>query len=150
MKVLIADKFESVGIEAIKELFCEVYFEPELTGETLGEALVRVNPDILIVRSTKVQAEALQMAKQLSLIIRAGAGYDTIDVQAASKRGVFVANCPGKNSLAVAELTMGLLLSLDRMIPDQVSDLREGKWNKKFYSGQGKGLHGHTLGIISF
>lgn len=150
MKVLIADKFESVGIEAIKELFCEVEFKPDVSGDSLKDALASTDPDILVVRSTKVPEDVQKAGSRLSLIIRAGAGYDTIDVESASNRGIFVANCPGKNSIAVAELTMGLLICCDRMIPDQTMELREGKWNKKLYSGKGRGLHGHTLGIIGF
>jgi D-3-phosphoglycerate dehydrogenase len=88
-------------------------------------------------------------AGHLTLIVRAGAGYDNIDVKAASARGIYVANCPGKNSLAVAELAFGLILALDRRIPDNVIDLRAGKWNKKEYS-KSRGLHGRTLGIIGF
>ena len=80
-------------------------------------------------------------------MIRAGAGIDTIDVNAASGLGVFVSNCPGKNSIAVAELVLGLLLSMDRRIPDQAADLRDGKWGKGEYS-KARGLYGRTLGIV--
>ena len=103
---------------------------------------------MLIVRSTAVTASMLERAS-LSLIVRAGAGYNSIDVAAASRRGIFVSNCPGRNAVAVAELTLGLILSLDRRIPDNVADLRSGRWNKKEYA-RAKGLHGHTLGLIGF
>src|SRR4051812_31705174 len=83
----------------------------------------------------------------LSLVVRAGAGYNTIDVATASKRGIYVSNCPGKNAIAVAELAIGLLLSLDRRIPDNVADLRAGTWNKKEYS-KAAGLFGRTLGVV--
>jgi len=148
MKVLVADKMEKAGVEGLKELECEVMLEPSLDGETLKEALRSFDPDVLIVRSTKVSAEVVDVAKRLSLIIRAGSGYDTIDVDRASGRGIFVANCPGKNSIAVAELAFGLLLSCDRMIPDQTAELRAGTWNKKYYSGVGAGLYSRWLGII--
>jgi D-3-phosphoglycerate dehydrogenase len=131
MKVLIADKFEKVGIDGLKELGCTVLFEPEVKAEALPELIRKVDPNIIIVRSKKVTAD----------------GIDTIDVAAASDLGVFVSNCPGKNSIAVAELVMGLLLACDRRIPDQVSDLRQGKWNKAEYS-KGRGLYGRTLGIV--
>jgi D-3-phosphoglycerate dehydrogenase len=147
MKVLIADKFEKVGIDGLKELGCTVVSQPDLTASTLPQALVTHDPSVLIVRSTKVTAEALRSGPSLGLVIRAGAGIDTIDVPAASDRGVFVANCPGKNSIAVAELVLGLLLACDRRIPDQVADLRAGKWNKGEYS-KAYGLHGRTLGIV--
>jgi D-3-phosphoglycerate dehydrogenase len=80
------------------------------------------------------------------VVIRAGAGVNAIDVAAASARGVYVANCPGRNSVAVAELTLGLLIALDRRIPDNVVALRAGKWDKKSFS-EAPGLHGRTLGI---
>ena len=80
-------------------------------------------------------------------MIRAGAGIDTIDVATASSHGVFVSNCPGKNSIAVAELVLGLLLACDRRIPDQVAELRAGTWNKGEFS-KARGLHGRTLGIV--
>ena len=147
MKVLIADKFEKVGIDGLKELGCTVVSQPELTAATLPAALKAQDPSVLIVRSTKVTAEALRSGPSLGLVIRAGAGIDTIDVPAASDRGVFVSNCPGRNSIAVAELVLGLLLSCDRRIPDQVADLRAGKWNKGEYS-KARGLHGRTLGVV--
>src|SRR5215210_5115908 len=143
MKVLIADKFEKVGIDGLKELGCTVVSEPGVKAEALAALLQQVDPNILIVRGKKVNAEALRAGTALSLVIRAGAGIDTIDVAAASELGVFVSNCPGKNSIAVAELVMGLLLTCDRRIPDQVSDLRHGRWNKAEYS-KARGLHGRT------
>jgi D-3-phosphoglycerate dehydrogenase / 2-oxoglutarate reductase len=147
MKVLIADKFEKVGIDGLKELGCTVLSRPELTAEALPAAVKEVDPHILIVRSTKVNADTLHAGTSLTLVIRAGAGIDTIDVPTASSRGIFVSNCPGKNSIAVAELVMGLVLACDRRIPDQVADLRQGKWNKAEYS-KARGLYGRTLGIV--
>jgi D-3-phosphoglycerate dehydrogenase len=147
MKVLIADKFEKVGIDGLKDLGCTVVFEPEVKAEALPELMRQIDPHILIVRSKKVNADALRAGAALTLVIRAGAGIDTIDVGAASDLGVFVSNCPGKNSIAVAELVLGLLLACDRRIPDQVADLRQGKWNKASYS-KARGLYGRTLGIV--
>ncbi|GAB4549626.1 MAG: hypothetical protein Tsb0013_11030 [Phycisphaerales bacterium] len=147
MRVLIADKFQASGIQALKEAGCEVESRPDLTPETIGAAGKEFGADILVVRSTKVPAAVFDEAGSISLVIRAGAGYDTIDVDAASKRGVFVANCPGKNSIAVAELAWGLILACDRLIPRQTQDLREGKWDKKGYS-KAQGVYGRTLGVI--
>jgi D-3-phosphoglycerate dehydrogenase / 2-oxoglutarate reductase len=147
MKVLIADKFEKVGIDGLKELGCTVVSQPEVKAEALPELMRTADPNILIVRGKKVNADALRAGTALSLVIRAGAGIDTIDVAAASELGVFVSNCPGRNSIAVAELVMGLLLSCDRRIPDQVADLRQGRWNKSEYS-KARGLYGRTLGIV--
>jgi D-3-phosphoglycerate dehydrogenase len=110
------------------------------------QAVEQFRPDVLVVRSTKV-TEALLHAGALKLVIRAGAGYNTIDVAAASRRGIYVSNCPGKNSIAVAELAFGLILALDRRIADNVQSLREGQWNKAEYS-KARGLFGRTLGLI--
>ncbi|TVQ53606.1 MAG: hydroxyacid dehydrogenase [Phycisphaerales bacterium] len=147
MRVLIADKFEAAGVEAMTRLGCAVELQPDLTADTLAAAIGEHDPDVLIVRSTKVTEAAIDSGKTLSLIVRAGAGYDTIDVAAASARGIFVANCPGKNSIAVAELVWGLILACDRRIPDQTAELRDGKWNKKEYA-KARGLYGKTLGIL--
>ena len=98
-------------------------------------------------RSTKVPAPVIDAGKNLKLIIRAGAGYDTIDTAHAAQKGIAVCNCPGTNSIAVAELAMGLMLALDRRIYHNTRDLRAGVWNKSEYS-KAKGIFGRTLGII--
>ena len=141
-------KFEQSGLDALKAAGCEVFFEPDAAGETLVAAIKKTEAPALVVRSTQV-TDTMMDAGALSLIVRAGAGVNTIDVAAASKRGIYVSNCPGKNSVAVAELTMGLILALDRRIPDNVADLRAGTWNKKEYS-KAKGLMGQTLGLLGF
>jgi D-3-phosphoglycerate dehydrogenase len=147
MKVLVADKFETAGVDGLKEIGCAVVLRPDVKAEALADTVREVNPKVLIVRSKKVNEAALAGGPALALVIRAGAGIDTIDVAAASRLGIFVSNCPGKNSIAVAELILGLLLSLDRRIPDQVADLRNGAWQKGEYS-KARGLHGRTLGIV--
>lgn len=147
MKVLVADKFETAGVDGLKEIGCDVVLRPDVKAEELADVVREVNPKVLVVRSKKVNPAALAAGPALSLVIRAGAGIDTIDVAAASRLGIFVSNCPGKNSIAVAELILGLLLSLDRRIPDQVADLRKGQWQKGEYS-KARGLHGRTLGIV--
>lgn len=146
MKVLIADKFEQSGIDGLKAVGCEVISNPDLKDETLAQAISETQADVLVVRSTKVNEAALD-AGRLSLVVRAGAGYNTIDVKAASARGIYVSNCPGKNSVAVAELAFGLILALDRRLADNVAELRAGKWNKKEF-GKASGLYGRTLGLI--
>src|SRR6187549_709918 len=146
MKVLIADKFEQSGIDGLEAAGCEVISDPDLKDDALGAAIGKTKADVLVVRSTKVTAPMLD-AGRLSLIVRAGAGYNTIDVAGASKRGIYVSNCPGKNAIAVAELAFGLLLSLDRRIPDNVAELRAGSWNKKEYS-KAQGLYGRTLVLL--
>ncbi|MEO5895684.1 MAG: 3-phosphoglycerate dehydrogenase family protein [Vicinamibacterales bacterium] len=146
MKVLVADKFEQSGIDGLSAAGCEVIYEPDLKDDTLTEAIRSSAADVLVVRSTKVTTPMLD-AGRLSLIVRAGAGYNTIDVAGASTRGIYVSNCPGKNAIAVAELAFALMLSLDRRVPDNVADLRAGHWNKKEYS-KAQGLYGKTLGLL--
>ncbi len=145
MKVLVADKFEQAGLDGLTASGFDVVSDPDLKEDALVAALERERPEGLIVRSTKVQAE--HMVDGLKLIVRAGAGYNTIDIDAARAKGIGVANCPGKNSAAVVELAWGLILSCDRRIPENVSELREGRWNKKEFS-KAKGLRGRTLGLI--
>jgi D-3-phosphoglycerate dehydrogenase / 2-oxoglutarate reductase len=146
MKVLVADKFEKSGVDGLEALGCDVVYEPDLKDDSLTEAIKTSAADVLVVRSTKVTTPMLD-AGRLSLIVRAGAGYNTIDVAGASKRGIYVSNCPGKNAIAVAELAFALILSLDRRVPDNVAELRAGTWNKKEYS-KAKGLYGQTLGLL--
>ena len=132
------------ALEELRILGVELIYRPELTRETLPAALDGIG--ILVVRSTEVSAAAIAAARQLNLIVRAGAGVNTIDVTAASARGIYVANCPGKNAVAVAELTMGLILSLDRRLCDATADLRAGRWDKAKYAGGG-GVLGRRIGI---
>ena len=146
MKVLIADKFPESGQSALTQEGFEVIYDGELKDDPLRQAIESTGADVLVVRSTRVTAEMLE-AGRLSLVVRAGAGFNTIDVQAASARGIYVANCPGKNSVAVAELAFGLMLALDRRIVENASDLKAGRWNKKEYS-KARGLFGRTLGLI--
>lgn len=145
MHVLFADK---VGESTITGL--EARGHTCVTDATLGaEDLARSigGFDVLVVRSTKVVREVFEKADRLALVIRAGAGTNTIDTEAAADRGVLVANLPGRNAAAVAELTMGLLLAIDRRIVDATVDLRSGRWDKKTYSAA-QGLHGSTMGIL--
>jgi D-3-phosphoglycerate dehydrogenase len=146
MKVLIADAFEKSGIDGLRAAGCEVISNPALQGDSLVQAIAETGADVLVVRSTKVTAPMLD-AGQLSLVVRAGAGYNTIDVASASRRGIYVSNCPGRNAIAVAELAFALILALDRRVPDSVAELRAGKWNKKEYS-KADGLFGRTLGLL--
>ena len=146
MRVLIADKFEQSGRDGLQSLGCEISFQPDLKDDALVEAIRKEAPDVLVVRGTKV-TEPMLDAGPVKLVVRAGAGYNTIDVSAASKRGIYVSNCPGKNSIAVAELAFALILALDRRIADNVVTLRRGEWNKKEFS-KARGLFGRTLGLI--
>jgi D-3-phosphoglycerate dehydrogenase len=145
MKILIADKLSSRALSALAEAGLATDFRPELSADDLPDAVPGYN--VLVVRSTKVSGKAVAAGDSLSLIVRAGAGVNTIDVEATSARGIYVTNCPGRNSDAVAELAIGLLIACDRRIADATADLRSGHWNKKEF-GKAQGLRGRTLGIL--
>jgi D-3-phosphoglycerate dehydrogenase len=147
MKVLVIDQFPEAHLAELRRLGLGVDYRPQLKPEELAGAVAEGGATILIARGKEVRKDAVEASHSLALIIRAGAGVNTIDVKTASERGVYVANCPGKNAIAVAELTMGLLLALDRRIPDAVADLRAGAWNKKEY-GKADGLFGRTIGVV--
>jgi D-3-phosphoglycerate dehydrogenase len=144
MKILIADAFPRERLSDLEALGLAVDHRPDLPVKDLPAAAR--DASILVVRSKQVAAAVFEQASALSLVVRAGAGVNTIDVGAASARGVYVANCPGQNSIAVAELAIGLVVALDRRIPDNVALLRAGKWDKKGFS-EAAGLHGRTLGV---
>ena len=148
MIVLIADKFEQSGLDGLNRAGCQVVYQPDLKDDSLTKAIAESGADVLVVRSTAVTGPMLE-AGRLTLVVRAGAGYNTIDVATASRRGIYVSNCPGKNAIAVAELTLALILALDRRVADNVADLRAGQWNKKEYS-KARGVFGRTLGLIGY
>jgi D-3-phosphoglycerate dehydrogenase / 2-oxoglutarate reductase len=144
MRVMVADQFPELALGELRALGLEVDYRPGIgeaaLRETIGDA------GILVVRSTAVKADVIDAAKGLNLIVRAGAGVNTIDVRAASRRAVYVANCPGKNATVVAELAMALILSLDRRVPDAAAALRAGQFDKREYS-KSRGLQGQAIGI---
>ncbi|MCP4873687.1 MAG: hydroxyacid dehydrogenase [Proteobacteria bacterium] len=146
MHVLIADKLPPMAVSDLEAAGIEVTLQPTLKDDALTDAIASTGAEVLIVRSTKVTAAMLE-AGRLGLVVRAGAGTNTIDIAAASAGGIYVANCPGKNSLAVAELAIGFLVALDRRIPDATAQLRAGQWNKKEFS-KARGLAGRTLGVV--
>lgn len=147
MRILIADKLEQIALDGLAGLGAEVISEPDATPEGLGELASRHEARVLVVRSTRVPADVFERAASLKLVIRAGSGYDSIDCEAAGAAGVAVCNTPGMNGVAVAELTMGHLLSLDRRLPAQDAELRAGRWNKKEYS-KARGLKGRSLLVV--
>lgn len=147
MRVLIADKFEDSGVEALRAAGHDVFVEPGLGPDSLPEALGKHRPEVLIVRSTKVPAGVIEAQDSLKGIIRAGAGHDNIDSAAASAKGVAVCNCPGMNAVAVAELAMGHIINCDRRLPAQDAELRTGHWNKKEYA-KARGLKGQSLLLV--
>ena len=144
MKVLIPEKLADPGIELLEREF-EVDVRLGLSPEELLEAIV--NYDGLIVRSaTRVTAEVIDRADNLKAIGRAGIGVDNIDIDAATKRGVIVANAPESNTVAAAEHTLGLMLASARRIPAADSSLREGEWKRSAFKGVE--VSGKTLGLI--
>jgi D-3-phosphoglycerate dehydrogenase len=145
MKVLVADTLPQQNLQKLKQVVQDVEYSPDLTAESLSDHVSGVN--ILVVRGTKVSRQVIEKADSLELIVRSGAGTENIDLQAASAFGIFVTNCPDKNSAAVAELTMGLLLAVDRRIPTQDQALRAGKWSKQEFS-IANGLKGRIFGVI--
>lgn len=144
MRLLIADSVDPTPLEELRVLGVEVVSRPDLTKDSLPLALDGVG--ILVVRSTEVTAEAVAAGKHLNLIVRAGAVVDNIDVNAASARGIYVACCPGKNASAVAELTMAMILALDRRLVDATNDLRAGRWRRAEYA-KAQGIVGRRIGI---
>jgi D-3-phosphoglycerate dehydrogenase / 2-oxoglutarate reductase len=147
MRILVADKLASFVPGRLMDLGAEVILDVKASGDALTKKIGEVNPDVVIVRSTKIVKADIEISSSLALVIRAGAGVNTIDLKTASSRGVYVANCPGKNAIAVAELAIGHLINLDRRIADNVAALRDGKWNKKDF-GAARGLNGRTLAVL--
>ena len=145
MKILIADKVSPTTVKSLEALGCEVALKPELDAASLPSAIAGF--DVLIVRSTQVTKQTIEAGKDLSLIIRAGAGVNTIDLETASQYGIHVTNCPGKNTEAVAELAIGLMLACDRRIPQAALEMQGGKWKKGEF-GKAKGLKDRILGVI--
>jgi D-3-phosphoglycerate dehydrogenase / 2-oxoglutarate reductase len=145
MRVLVADRLSESSLDEMRTLGVEVSYEPDLDAAELPSRLEGVN--VLVVRGTEVSKVAFDAGSALNLVIRAGAGVKNIDVATASERGIYVANCPGKNASAVAELTFTLIGCLDRRVPDAVASLRAGRWEKNEYA-RAAGLRGRSLGIL--
>lgn len=145
--ILVADKLDPSALSALGDLGAKVENLPKLTADELSEHIGPAR--VLIVRSTRVSAKTIEAGANLGLIVRAGSGVNTIDVDAASNHGICVANCPGRNSIAVAELAMGLILAIDRRLADNVSQLREGRWNKAGFA-KARGIKGQRLGLVGF
>lgn len=147
LRILVADTFSAASLEKLRASRHDVEYAPGLETGDLAAALDGYQ--VIVVRSTRVPADVIEAGDSLQLIVRAGAGTNTIDVAAAALNSVVVCNTPGQNAAAVAELVMALICAIDRNVPDNVADLRAKVWNKKKWS-QARGLAGHTLGIIGF
>jgi len=147
MKVIIADLFSEKGKAQLEEAKWEIVYNKDLKEDSLKAELESFQPEVLVVRSTKVPAELIDANANLKLIIRAGAGFDTIDFNHAASKGIKVANCPGKNATAVAELCIGLMITVDRRLAENYTLLQDGKWKKGAFA-KCKGLKGRTLGLV--
>ncbi len=145
MRILFADKIDAGRLGWLEAAGHECVVKPELEADDLPEHIAGV--EVLVVRSTEVTRKVFKAADELAMVLRAGAGTDTIDCDGASKYGIYVCNVPGRNAVAVAELTMGLLLAIDRQIVDASSDLRSGRWDKSRYMGA-SGLKGRRMAIV--
>ena len=145
MRILFADGPSDSAVERLRSGGDTCTVKPSLTAESLPAHVAGF--EVLVVRSTRVAAETIDAGTDLGLVVRAGAGTNTIDCDRAAELGVFVCNVPGRNAIAVAELTLGLMFAIDRHIASAAADLRAGQWNKKAYS-KARGLHGTTLGIV--
>jgi D-3-phosphoglycerate dehydrogenase len=144
-RVFISDKLAASGLEPLKASGLDIDFRPGLKGDELLAALQQA--DGMIVRSeTRVTAELLEKPGKLRAIVRAGVGVDTIDVAAATRRGIVVMNTPGGNTVSTAEHTVAMMLALARHIPFATASLQGGKWERgKFLGVQ---LAGKTLGVV--
>jgi D-3-phosphoglycerate dehydrogenase len=145
LRVLFADRLDAGTVARLEDMGHEVVVVPDASTADLPDLVGDV--DVLVVRSTRVDQATLEAGGRLDLVVRAGAGTDTIDVEAASRNGIFVCNVPGRNAVAVAELTFGLLLAIDRDIVDASNDLRAGRWRKSDYSGA-QGLLGRRIAVL--
>lgn len=145
MRVLIAGELPEGSLASLRAAGHWVSCR-NVRGSALLAALQELDPHVLVVRSTRV-TEEMMASSSLELIVRAGAGTDNINVAEASRLGIFVANCPGRNASAVAELTIGLMVALDRSIPDNVQSARQGQWDKLRFA-KANGLRGRTLGVV--
>ena len=149
MKVLVADELSAEGLETLRKA-------PDITVDVrtgLKPADLKAilgDYDALAVRSaTKVTAEVLEAPGKLKVIGRAGVGVDNIDVEAATRKGITVMNTPGGNSVAVAELTLGLMLALHRLLVPAITVTKSGKWEKKRFA-KGHELFRKTVGLVGF
>src|ERR1044071_7268174 len=143
-KVLVSDPIAEAGIAHLRKVAdvdVKIGIPPDELKSIIGEY------DALAVRSeTKVTADILSAAGNLKIIGRAGVGVDNIDVKAATERGILVVNSPEGNTLAAAELSVAMMLSLARNIPQADASLRAGKWERKKFLGAE--VFGKTLGIV--
>lgn len=147
MKVLVSDPLDPEAVERVRAAGHEVVERTGLKGAELIAALDGVQ-GLMIRGATKVTADVLKGAPSLKVVVRAGTGLDNVDRAAAKACGVEVRNTPAANAVSVAELTLGMMLALERHIVPATVDMRAGRWEKKKYMG--RELAGRTLGLVGF
>ena len=147
MRVLACDGIDPSAVQKIRAAGHEVFEAKGLAAPDLLTALRGVQ-GLLVRSATKVTAEVLAGAPDLRVVVRAGTGLDNVDRAAADARGVLVRNTPDANTISVAEIVFGMLLSLERHLAPAAADLRQGRWEKSRYAG--REIFGRTLGIIGF
>ena len=147
MKVLVTDKADAKALDRIRRAGHEVVEKVGLQGSELVEALNGAYA-LLVRGGTKVTGEVLRATTTLKLVVRAGTGLDNVDAAAARAKGIVVHNTPNANSVSVAELVFGLLLSFERHLVDAVRELREGRWEKVRFAGHE--IAGRRMGLIGF
>ena len=144
--ILISENIQGAAVDALRQRF-SVTSEPDLWKHPAD--LLRCIPDFraLIVRNqTQVTRALLEAGTRLEVVGRAGVGLDNVDVKAATGRGILITSTPDQNAISVAELAIGMMLSLARCLPAAHQDTRAGNWNRQRFSGME--LHGKTFGII--
>jgi D-3-phosphoglycerate dehydrogenase len=146
MKVLVKEKIADAGIELLRERF-DVELGLDWDGDQLEQRIGEFD-GILIRSQTLLTSELIERAERLKVIGRAGTGVDNVDVEAATKRGIVVANAPEANSIAAAEHTLALILALCRNVPQAHASLASGQWDRSRFKGTE--LYGKTLGVLGF
>jgi D-3-phosphoglycerate dehydrogenase / 2-oxoglutarate reductase len=146
MKVLVKEKIADAGVELLRERF-DVELGLDWDGNELEDHIAEFD-GILIRSATRLTRDLIERAERLKVIGRAGTGVDNVDVEAATKRGIVVANAPEANSIAAAEHTMALMLALCRNIPQAQASLAGGGWDRARFKGTE--LYGKTLGVLGF
>ena len=144
--VLVAEKIADTGVEMLRERF-DVDLGTDWSREELLDRIGNYH-GILIRSATQLDAEAIDSADNLKVVGRAGVGVDNVDVAAASKKGIIVANAPEANTVAAAEHTVALMLALARNIPQAHASLTSGKWERSKFGGTE--VEGKTLGVLGF
>ena len=145
-RILVADAIAPEGLAPLRgDARFELLDRPGLSGAALADAMVGV--DAVLVRSaTKITRDSLARADKLTVIGRAGVGVDTIDVEAATERGIAVLTAPAGNTISAAELTLALILAVVRRVPAADRSMRAGQWDRKSFNGAE--LQGKTLGLL--